>query len=209
MSDSDRQKWNRKYATKSASSSPGHDEFLEEAFKRLRSEQTDRPSTTLKVVDLACGLGQNSHWLARQGCAVVGVDISAAGLNLAENCSGSQQAVSDGSSSPNWIEADLDVWQPETSAYDLAIVFRFLDRDSMPRIVRQALKPGGWLIYETFARAQLDRRDSHISNPDFTLADNELRELFPDFEPVIERVDELADRTVVRYLGRRRMHTSD
>ncbi len=51
----------------------------------------------------------------------------------------------------NWIEADLDDWQPKPDSYDLAIVFRFLDRVTVPLIVNDGLRPGGWLIYETFA----------------------------------------------------------
>ena len=206
MSDSDRQKWNRKYASKSASSSTCPDEFLEEAVERLQHNSPDGRSVRRRAVDLACGSGHNSIWLARHGWAVDGVDISSTGLKLAGRLTAKHHTESAPAASPNWIEADLDHWQPENSAYDTAIVFRFLDRDSIPRIVHSALKPGGWLIYETFARAQLDRSDSHISNPEFTLASDELPDLFPEIEPIIHRVDVLPDRTVVRFLGRRRIH---
>jgi len=54
----------------------------------------------------------------------------------------------------NFLRADLDTWQPQAKAYDLIIGFRFLNRKLWPR-VWTALRPGGWLVYQTFNARKL------------------------------------------------------
>jgi hypothetical protein len=97
----------------------------------------------------------------------------------------------------------LDDWIPPASEYDLVVVFRFLDRITVPRIVQDTLRPGGWLVYETFSASQCLREDNHISNPAFMLVPGELPALFPDFDVVADREDILPERTAQRFLGRR------
>jgi hypothetical protein len=54
-----------------------------------------------------------------------------------------------------WRELDLEGPWPELGTFDAVLVFNYLDRASMPRIVR-LVSPGGLLIMETFLEAQLD-----------------------------------------------------
>jgi tellurite methyltransferase len=197
MSASDRQRWNKKYVRRPAATICEADEWLIEAHDTI-AQTTPDVTTAGRALDLACGLGHNSIWLAQNGWHVDGVDISAEGLNQAEHLATATDTV------VNWIEADLDDWQPKPESYDLAIVFRFLDRATVPQIVNTGLKPSGWLIYETFAASELDRANSHIRNPAFTLSPGELRRLFADFEIVNFREDTLEDRNVQRLLARRR-----
>src|SRR5262245_52724677 len=146
MSSSDRERWEAKYAEKAL---PGHlapDDWLIE-------ESTGMPPG--RALELACGLGHNAIWLATQGWQVDAVDISPIGLACAAALGQRHSA------HVNWIAADLDDFTPESAAYDLVVVFRFLDRLRLPRIVEQALRPGGRLIYETFAASHLARADVH------------------------------------------------
>jgi tellurite methyltransferase len=198
MSARDRDRWNEKYAKSKPSSTVQPDEWLVEAV-RLIEEANGESQPCTSTLDIACGRGHNAIWLAQQGCRCDAVDISANGLKLARQCATANKV------DVCWIEADLDDWTSSRGEYDLVVVFRFLDRETVPSIVRAALRPGGWLIYETFAAAQLERPDSHISNPKFTLSPSELVTLFPDFEVVTNREDVLPDRTVQRFLGRRRL----
>ena len=197
MSISDRERWNQKYSQRPPPSHIEADAWLIEAIELIEQSasvvQTDR-----RALDIACGLGHNAIWLAQQGWQVDGIDVSNAGLQLARQLAGTQKCA------VNWIEVDVDHWEPVEDDCDLAIVFRFLDRERLPRIVSRALRAGGWLIYETFSRAQLNRADSHIRNPTFTLAAGELPTLFPNFDVVVHREDVLDDRTVERFLARRR-----
>ena len=196
MSASDRDRWNEKYAQRQPLANVEPDEWLVDACAMINRLSSDQAAAG-RAVDLACGLGHNSVWLAQQGWAVDGIDISAAGLTLARQVAGQTGA------EVNWIEADLDDWQPAANSYDLAVIFRFLDRESVPRAVNAGLRPGGLLIYETFAAGQLERVDSHIRNPAFTLAPGELPRLFQEFDVIEYREAVLEDRTVQRMLARR------
>jgi tellurite methyltransferase len=197
MSTSDRDRWNEKYAQRKPVSNVEADEWLIEACGAIARLSSNEDSAK-RAVDLACGLGHNSIWLAQQGWSVDGVDVSAEGLLLASQLAAPVDA------DVNWLEADLDDWMPEPDSYDLAVAFRFLDRETVPRVIAAGLRTGGWLIYETFAAGQLERPGSHIRNPAFTLAPGELPRLFPDFDVVDFREDDLEDRTVQRMLARRR-----
>ena len=197
MSVSDRERWDEKYA-KREPLPPGvaADDWLVESLRLIENADGPFPPDR-RSLDIACGLGQNAIWLAQQSWQSDAVDVSANGLNLA------RQGAESNHVEVNWIHADLDEWQPVAELYDLVVVFRFLDRETVLRIVKTALKPGGWLIYETFSNAQCDRPDSHISNPAFTLAPGDFESMFPDLEMIVNREETLPDRTVRRFLGRR------
>ncbi|NQV28064.1 MAG: class I SAM-dependent methyltransferase [Rhodopirellula sp.] len=194
---SDRERWNGKYAQRKLSLPVQADDWLIKAVDTI-TDSCPVHKAAKRALDVACGLGQNSIWLTQHGWEVDGVDVSPAGLALA------QQQATQLECAVNWIEADLDDWLPTSQSYDLAIVFRFLDRITVPRIVNAGLRSGSWLIYETFAAGQLDRPDSHIRNPQFALLPGELPTLFPEFEVITFREDTLEDRTVQRLLARRR-----
>lgn len=197
MSTSDRNRWNSKYSQRQPAATLEADEWLIEAFETIIQTSPNLASGA-KAIDIACGLGNNSIWLAQHGWDVDGIDISATGLDLAnQSCTKAGTVV-------NWVEADLDDWRPDPKAYDLAIIFRFLDRVTIPQIVNAGVRTGGWLIYETFAAGQLERPGSHVRNPAFTLQADELLTLFTNFDVVKFREDTLADRTVQRLLARRR-----
>jgi hypothetical protein len=54
-----------------------------------------------------------------------------------------------------WLELDLEGDWPELGTFDAVLVFNYLDRASMPRLLR-LVSPGGLLIMETFMEAHLD-----------------------------------------------------
>lgn len=183
MSLDDRRRWDAKYAEKAAPEKLAPDNWL--------IEQT-RDLIPGRVLELACGLGQNAIWLARQGWQVDAVDVSPVGLRLAADLAARNGV------SVNWIAADLDDFRPEEQAYNLAVVFRFLDRVHLPRRIETGLKPGGLLLYETFTVAHLARPDSHMKNPAFALQPGELPRLFPGLRVVSFEECVLADRSVAR-----------
>lgn len=196
MSESDRDRWNAKYENVESSYVITPAEWLADSLSSAEVEQFSA-DTAPRALDLACGLGSNAIWLAQQGWDVDAVDISETGLRVARKTAERLTC------SVNWIEGDLDGWQPPRAEYDLITVFRFLDRQSLPRIVEAALKPGGWLIYETFSRGQLTRPESHVRNPDFLLGTDELPGLFPFLEVMAHHEEVLKDCTVMRFLGHR------
>jgi tellurite methyltransferase len=208
MTSEDRERWNRKYERLSDAAGPltpaaatvspvRPDDWLVSCHKTMRDSPLlpSRP----RALDLACGLGHNAIWLATQGWDVDAVDISHAGLRRA------QSAAATSNVKVRWIEADLDDWMPEGNCYDLVLVFRFLDRHTLPSLIAKALGPGGWLIYETFSASQFQRADNHLRNPDFGLQPGELTQvIFPTYDVVDQMTAELADRSVERLLARQR-----
>ncbi|MGZ8399222.1 MAG: class I SAM-dependent methyltransferase [Gemmatimonadales bacterium] len=100
-----------------------------------------------RVLDLACGQGRHSLAAAALGAQVVGVDRDAAKLATArERATAANLEV-------DWREVDLEGPWPEFGSFDAVLVFNYLDRASMPRILG-LVAPGGRLIMETFLEAQ-------------------------------------------------------
>jgi 2-polyprenyl-3-methyl-5-hydroxy-6-metoxy-1,4-benzoquinol methylase len=100
-------------------------------------------------LDLACGDGRHAIAAAELGARVVGVDRDKPTLARA------RERAAEAGLSIEWLEVDLEGAWPELGAFDAVLVFNYLDRASMPRILR-LVSPGGLLIMETFLEAQLD-----------------------------------------------------
>jgi 2-polyprenyl-3-methyl-5-hydroxy-6-metoxy-1,4-benzoquinol methylase len=183
MSLEDRLRWDAKYAAKTLPDRLAPDDWLIENVSGLRPG---------RALELACGMGQNTIWLAQQGWQVDAVDVSRTGLELAALLADRHDA------RVNWIVADLDRFTPEPRAYDLVLVFRFLERIALPRQIESALRPGGRLLYETFTTAHLSRPESRMRNPAFALAPGELPRLFPSLRVISYTECDLPDRSVAR-----------
>ena len=188
MSSSDRERWDAKYAAKSVPEKLLPDEWLTRHVAGLKSG---------RALELACGLGHNAIWLARQGWQVDAVDVSPIGLQLAAELASRQGA------DVHWIAADLDEFRPPVETYDLIVVLRFLDRLRLPPLIEHSLRPGGRLIYETFTLAQIDRPESHLKNPAFALAAGELPRLFAGLQILSYAECTLPDRDVARLVAQR------
>jgi 2-polyprenyl-3-methyl-5-hydroxy-6-metoxy-1,4-benzoquinol methylase len=102
-----------------------------------------------RVLDLACGQGRHSLAAAALGAKVVGVDRDAAKLATARERAAATNLTVD------WREVDLEGPWPEFGSFDAVLVFNYLDRASMPRILG-LVAPGGRLIMETFLEAQCE-----------------------------------------------------
>ncbi|HEV8455596.1 MAG TPA: class I SAM-dependent methyltransferase [Gemmatimonadales bacterium] len=102
-----------------------------------------------RVLDVACGEGRHSLAAAALGAAAVGVDRDVTRLVLAR-----ERAAAAGLSI-DWRELDLEGAWPDLGSFDAVLVFNYLDRASMPRILR-LVSPGGLLIMETFLETQRD-----------------------------------------------------
>lgn len=123
-----------------------------------------------KVLDVACGRGRHALLMASAGFEVHAIDRDADAIaflrDTAERMSLKiETAVIDLETDP---PPDL-----EPGAFDAVLVFRYLHRPLMPAL-RQSLKPGGRLFYETFTTRQAER--GHPRNPAFLLRDGELAE---------------------------------
>lgn len=160
MSEADRQLWDEKWS---------ETEGTREVSDVLRQFRHYLGLGT--ALDVACGLGQNSIWLAQQGYSVVGVDLSAVALAEARRAA----TEADLGGKVLFAQVDLDQWRPAPESVDLLCVLRFLDRALIPHL-QLAVRPGGLAIYSTRHVGVLRRRPD--ANREFLLGPGELLYLF-------------------------------
>ena len=119
-----------------------------------------------RIVDVACGHGRHSRWLAGLGYRVTAVDIDISGLTDIATHPGIEL-----------VEADLEdqPWPFGRGRFDGVVVSNYLHRPSFANWI-DALTAGGVLIIETFAQG--NERYGRPRNPDFLLQPGELLEAF-------------------------------
>ncbi|HET6858932.1 MAG TPA: class I SAM-dependent methyltransferase [Streptomyces sp.] len=117
-----------------------------------------------RVLDLACGEGRHSLAAAARGARVTALDRDEVRLAAARERAEAQGL------SVEWIAADLEdePW-PDLGSFDAILVFNYLDRANMPRIV-DLMAPGGLLMMETYLAAQRElgwgpTSDDHLLRP--------------------------------------------
>jgi tellurite methyltransferase len=164
MSEADRQRWDKKWATRP------DDAFRPHPLLTGNSHLLTRG----RALDLACGRGQNAIWLAKHGYDVLGVDISDRALDVATAESrgyGLRERA-------HFERVDLDDWDIPETAFDLICVIRFLDRRLFPGI-RAGLRPNGLLFYSTRHVGAL--RWNPSANRAYLLSPGELQAIFRDW----------------------------
>ena len=159
--EADRVKWNRRFESEVSYLGERPSPFLSHEIERIRKLAPGK-----RALDIACGEGRNSIFLAQQGFLVTALDISDVGLGKAARRAEEAGAVVD------FQQADLDEYR-FTEQYDLIINFNFLLRGLIPEAVR-ALSPGGLLIIDTIMESP-ELLASH--NPAYLLRRGELQRI--------------------------------
>lgn len=131
------------------------------------------------ALDIACGNGQNTIFLARQGLIAVGIDRSR--QSLAEG----REAALQLNLKASFVRADLTRFRFPDNVFSTIICFRYRDPDLYPSI-RSAIKPGGLLIYETYTLEHLNF-GLKPQNPAHLLEKDELLRAFGDWEIIYYR----------------------
>lgn len=150
MTEQDQEKWNSRYLKNIGDSNPS--DILSKYFSL---------APIGNALDIACGNGRNSKFLARKGFKVDAVDISNIALSQ----------LSDNDTRINAICQDIDTWQIPQNRYQLIINIRFLDRRLFP-MIKKGLKPGGVLIFKSF----INEKKNYCLEP------NELLHAFKPFQ---------------------------
>ncbi|WP_404421626.1 class I SAM-dependent methyltransferase [Thalassospira australica] len=127
------------------------------------------PATGGTALDLACGKGRHSFWLADRGWQVTALDRDLSDTETEQN------------TGIDWIEADLEAghWPLGDRQFDLVVVVNYLHRPLF-ECLRDAIKPGGTLLYETFMAG--NEAFGRPRNPAFLLSPDELPAMFPDWK---------------------------
>jgi SAM-dependent methyltransferase len=131
-----------------------------------------------RALDLAMGRGRHALPLARLGFRTFGIDLRHAVVRDAMTT-----ALQHGTSIAGWC-ADLTQFPLPTATFDLIVVTRYLQRDLFGAI-RDAVKPRGVVIYETFTVAQRALGRGPTS-PDHLLEPGELRRRFDGFDVLFD-----------------------
>ncbi len=156
MSEAQRAEWDERHRGKSAGAA---EPFLAEMLTRI-------PDGV--ALDIAAGRGRNALALAHAGMKVVAVDLSAEARRLlAATARAARLGI--------WpVVANLDSFHLKDESLDAIVNINFLYRTLFPKFVR-ALRPGGWLIADTFLVDQA--AIGHPRDPRFLLGRGELRAL--------------------------------
>jgi hypothetical protein len=97
---------------------------------------------------------------------------------------------------------DLETDPPPAIAigFDAIVVINYLHRPLMP-MLRDALKPGGRIFYETFTIGQAER--GHPTNPAFLLKEGELAEFVAPFAVLRSREGVFEGRSIASVVAER------
>lgn len=151
MAEHDRIKWNSKYEHDRGGMDPS--QLLKDHIHHAAKGN---------ALDIACGNGRNSVFLAEHGFHVDAVDISDVII----------EKIPSGDDRIHAMCLDLDSWKLPPDRYQLIINIRFLDRALFAAIMT-GLVPGGLLIFESFVSTEDDP---------YCLKPNELLHAFLSFQ---------------------------
>jgi SAM-dependent methyltransferase len=171
-------------------SEPGAAGFWEDLYAEREHIWSGEPNAGLVAtaaglapglaLDLGCGEGGDTVWLARQGWRVTAVDIAATAITRARTAAEARGLAGD---EITWVVADLATWEPP-AAYDLVSACFLQSPVEFPRrdVLRRAaaaVADGGHLLVVShaapppWARSHGDH-ERHFPTPAEDLADLDL-----------------------------------
>ena len=171
MSEEDRTKWNERYQDGFYENRPHPCRLLAQWIERFRGSL---------ALDIACGTGRNSRFLASRGFQVTGLDVSDIALTKARN------TVHPNNSQINYLLHDLDDGLPELGNFDLIIVVRYIKRELFPNLDKY-LVDGGHLLIEHHIKYDADDRPlAGPESPEYRLEPQELKTLVGEMHSLYE-----------------------
>ena len=150
-----------------------------------------------RVLDVACGRGRHSILMARSGFDVHAVDRNADAIAELRDLAARLGLTIDAH------QLDLETTPPPdlgSAKYDVVLGFNYLHRPLMP-VIREAVKPGGRIFYETFTTRQAER--GHPRNPAFLLETGELERLMTPFTILRSREGDIDGRWMASIIAER------
>ncbi|WP_264077536.1 class I SAM-dependent methyltransferase [Mycolicibacterium houstonense] len=164
MSEQDRVRWDAAYTGRESVDAPD----APRAFRR----HEDAFPVAGTALDVACGPGLSSVWLARRGLRVSGLDVSVVAIDRARRL-----AADHGVSGRCRFEvADLDDGLPDGPPVDVVLCHRFRDPGLYPALAAR-LRPGGLLAVCVLSEVGAEPGR-------FRAAAGELETAFAGLEPV-------------------------
>lgn len=178
--------WNERFASDEFIYGTQPNDFLVECCSWLKGP----------VLSLSEGEGRNAVYLAQQGLEVLGVDISDVALEKA------QQLACVCDVEIDTLVADLNAFIPKLDHYlSVTSIFAHLPspvRNQLYPRVEESMKQGGLLVFEAYSEKQLERDTGGPKDLDLLVTLDQVREEFPNLEPVVLRE---VEREVVEGVG--------
>jgi len=166
--------------------------WVEESLPFLESARGLGP-----VLDLACGNGRNAVFLALRGFDAIGCDVLESALDRTRAL-----ARSSGVRVGTWlVDLERDERPLAQGAFGAIVVLNYLHRP-LAGSIRDAVVPGGVVVYETFTTEQR-RLFGKPRRPRFLLEPGELPRLFFGFEILAAREAVEPGRAVASLVARR------
>ncbi|HEY6532261.1 MAG TPA: class I SAM-dependent methyltransferase [Acidimicrobiales bacterium] len=166
MTESDRTRWDDQHAAVRAPD-PG-----QVGPPRLFADQVDLFPTAGTALEVACGNGTGSVWLAERGLTVTGLDVSTVAIEratvLAERVGVAERC--------HFLVQDLDQGLPDGPPVDVVLCHMFRDPALYPAILRR-LGPGGLL-------AMAVQSEADVGPGRYKAPRGELTEAFATLEPL-------------------------
>lgn len=181
----DRSRWNSRYAREDPGETVPDSLLLEYEHLLVGG----------RALDLACGFGADSLFVARRGYVVDAVDISVVALSVLKT-----RAV-DAGLTVRCVVADLDAFPLSKALYDLVMVFYFFAPGLMSA-AEGALKTGGLLFYATFNHRHTSVHPGF--NPDYLVPPGGLAPFFSQSEILVDEPDGGVHGNISRLIARRR-----
>lgn len=164
--DSDRERWNQRYCEGAYVARPHPTSLLENWLARLPHAY---------ALDIACGSGRNSRFIAQSAEQVIGVDISDIAILQARELSAGLENV-------HFLIADLENGLPLNQKFDLLVLVRFVNLELIQQL-QDFLVPGGTVLVEE--HLQWDEPDLELAgpkNPNYRVAPGALTQALSSFE---------------------------
>lgn len=178
MAEKDKIKWNKKYKDL-----PKLLEKRDPCEKLIKFIEKAKKG---KALDVACGSGRNSIFMANNGFNVDALDISSVALD-------NLKKLEDPNINPTLV--DLDDYEFKKDFYNLIIKTNFLDKEIIYKL-KESLKKDGLIIIETYMEdSENEKKDS---NPDYLLKKDELKTFFKDGYEILD-YDEFFNETYELY----------
>jgi SAM-dependent methyltransferase len=149
------------------------------------------------ALDVASGSGRNAFWLAARGLETLAVDRSPESVARIRAAAAERHLPIHA----EVVDLEIDGATLPVSAFDVVVVVHYLHRALFPAL-KDALRPGGLLVYETFTVAQAQR--GRPTNPDFLLAPGELKTLVAPLDILVEREGDFEGKMLASVIAARK-----
>lgn len=163
MSEQDRVRWEERYRSRAAP--PPDAVGLPAVFAPFE----DMFPTEGRALDLACGPGLASVWLARRGMEVWGVDISPTAITQARDLA-ARSGIGDRC---RFDITDLDLGMPSGPPVDVVVCHRFRDR-RLDQPIIERLAPSGLLMISALSAVGADSGPFRVAPGELTTAFDQL-----------------------------------